>query len=83
MKNNLRNSYRMAGYALLAIGLINWRYQSGSQGVLTKSLTLIIPGVVLIASTFVPGLASSLEKRGTSFVVWALVLAFVVYSFVI
>jgi hypothetical protein len=43
----------MCGYLLLAVGLINLRYQTGKSSVLTHSLILIIPGALLLTSTFV------------------------------
>jgi hypothetical protein len=46
------NNFRMAGYLLLAVGLINLRYQTGKSSVLTHSLILIAPGALLLASTF-------------------------------
>ena len=42
----------MGGYLLLAVGLINLRYQTGKNSVLAHSLILIIPGALLLASTF-------------------------------
>ena len=42
------NNYRMASYLLLAIGLINLRYQTGKDGVLGNSLTIVIPGVAIL-----------------------------------
>jgi hypothetical protein len=47
------NNFRMGGYLLLAVGLINLRYQTGQDDNLVKSLTLIIPGSLLLAITFV------------------------------
>lgn len=41
---NQLNNYRLGAYALLAIGLINLRYQTGSEGNLPKSSVLIIIG---------------------------------------
>ena len=43
----------MGGYLLLAVGLINLRYQTGQADNLGKSLTLIIPGALLLAITFI------------------------------
>lgn len=43
----------MGGYLLLAVGLINLRYQTGQDDNLAKSLTLVIPGALLLAITFV------------------------------
>ncbi|MEY3639158.1 MAG: hypothetical protein RIR68_2291, partial [Pseudomonadota bacterium] len=43
------NNFRMGGYLLLAVGLINLRYQTGQDDNLAKSLTLVIPGALLLA----------------------------------
>ncbi|CAB5060251.1 hypothetical protein MCERE155_00254 [Candidatus Nanopelagicaceae bacterium] len=45
----------MGGYLLLAVGLINLRYQTGQADNLGKSLTLIVPGALLLAITFIDG----------------------------
>ena len=42
------NNFRMGAYAALAIGLINLRYQTGTDGNLLKSLVLIGPGLALL-----------------------------------
>jgi hypothetical protein len=46
------NNFRMGGYLLLAVGLINLRYQTGQENNLGKSLALIIPGALLLAISF-------------------------------
>jgi hypothetical protein len=75
------NNYRMASYLLLAIGLINLRYQSGNEGVLVNSLTVIIPGTAMLLITFVKGVHSFLARReimvallviGLALVAWAI-----------
>jgi|UniRef100_UPI00404B2781 hypothetical protein len=63
MKSNLINNYRMGGYLLIAIGLINLRYQTGDNGVVGRSLTIIIPGAILLASTWIPALGKKLETK--------------------
>ena len=73
----------MGGYALLAIGLINWRYQSGVENVATRSLILLIPGLLLIAATFITGIAKALHNRTTMMTIWTLVGLLVAYSFII
>ena len=74
------NNYRMASYLLLAIGLINLRYQSGKDEVFNNSLTIVIPGVVLLLVTFLKGSHSLLARRevmlllavvGSALVIWA------------
>jgi hypothetical protein len=75
------NNYRMASYLLLAIGLINLRYQSGNEGVLVNSLTVIIPGTAMLLITFIKGVHSVLARRevmvallviGVALVAWAI-----------
>ena len=42
------NNFRMGAYAALASGLINLRYQTGSDSNMSKSLLLIIPGALVL-----------------------------------
>jgi hypothetical protein len=46
------NNFRMGAYAALAVGLINLRYQSGSDNNLFKSLALVAPGALVLALSF-------------------------------
>jgi hypothetical protein len=80
MKSNLINNYRMGGYLLIAIGLINLRYQTGQSGVVTHSLTIIIPGALLLATTWIPTLAKKLESKGVQAVCMVLGLILIVYG---
>jgi len=80
MKSNLINNYRMGGYLLIAIGLINLRYQTGQSGVVTHSLTIIIPGAILLATTWIPTLAKKLESKGVQAVCMVLGLILIVYG---
>ena len=75
------NNYRMASYLLLAIGLINLRYQSGTEGVLVNSLTVIIPGTAMLLISFIKGVHDFLARRevmvallviGLALVTWAI-----------
>jgi hypothetical protein len=63
MNNMVRNNYRMGGYLLLALGLINWQYQNNDADVVTRSLLIVIPGVVVILMTFIKPLDSFLASR--------------------
>jgi hypothetical protein len=63
MNNMVRNNYRMGGYLLLALGLINWQYQNNDPGVATRSLLIVIPGVVILAMTFIKPLDSFLASK--------------------
>ena len=53
----------MGGYLLLAVGLINWRYQNEDSGIASRSLLIAIPGVIIIAMTFIKPLDKFLASR--------------------
>ena len=80
MKSNLINNYRMGGYLLIAIGLINLRYQTGESGVVTHSLTIVIPGAILLTATWIPALAKKLESKAIQSVSMVLGLILIVYG---
>jgi hypothetical protein len=63
MNQAMRNNYRMGGYLLLAIGLINWRYQNEDAGIASRSLLIVIPGVIILAMTFIKPLDKFLASR--------------------
>jgi hypothetical protein len=63
MNQTLRNNYRMGGYLLLAVGLINWRYQNEDAGIASRSLLIVIPGVAIVAMTFIKPLDKFLASR--------------------
>ena len=63
MNQTMRNNYRMGGYLLLAIGLINWQYQNEDAGIASRSLLIAIPGVVIVALTFIKPLDKFLASR--------------------
>jgi len=70
----------MGGYLLIAIGLINLRYQTGQSGVVTHSLTIIIPGALLLATTWIPALAKKLETKAVQAVSITLGLILIAYA---
>ncbi len=53
----------MGGYLLIALGLINWQYQNNDADVVTRSLLIVIPGVLVILMTFIKPLDSFLGSR--------------------
>jgi hypothetical protein len=63
MNQTMRNNYRMGGYLLLAVGLINWQYQNADAGIASRSLLIVIPGVVIVAMTFIKPLDKFLASR--------------------
>ena len=75
------NNYRMASYLLLAIGLINLRYQTGKDGVFNNSLAIFAPGILMLLITLVKPAHSLLARRevmallavaGSALVIWAI-----------
>jgi hypothetical protein len=76
------NNFRMGGYLLLAVGLINLRYQTGQENNLGKSLTLIIPGALLLAASFTGAGRNILHNKAASAIVIALGGLLVLYSFI-
>ena len=72
----------MGGYLLLAVGLINLRYQTGQDNNLGKSLTLIIPGALLLALTFIDAGKKWLHTKAATAVVITLGGLLIAYSFI-
>jgi Cu/Ag efflux pump CusA len=81
MKSNVINNYRMGGYLLVAIGLINLRYQSGHGSVLQHSLAIIIPGGLILASTWIPATIKKLESK--AFQAMSIVLGLVLIAYAV
>ena len=77
------NNYRYAAYALLAIGLINLRYQTGNANNLNTSSVLIVLGVLGLLITFIPPLKSFLLKKSTQIISLTIFVAAIVYGFAI
>ncbi len=77
----MRNNYRMGGYLLLAVGLINWQYQNADAGIASRSLLIAIPGVAIVAMTFIKPLDKFLASRAGVSVVTVVGAALVVLSF--
>jgi hypothetical protein len=57
------NNYRFGAYALFAMGLINLRYQTGSEDNLSKSAVLIAVGAIVLALTFIPKLKGFFMRK--------------------
>ena len=80
MSKNLVNNYRLGSYLLIAIGLINLRYQSGNDNVLVNSLIVIVPGVLLLCATWISSLSNALNLRSTKVLALGLGLALVAFA---
>jgi len=82
MKNYVINNYRMGGYLLLAIGLINLRYQTGQSEILKNSLFIILPGVLLLIATWIPAIAKMLLPMSSQILVITLGTLLALYAIV-
>lgn len=60
---NPLNNYRFGAYALFAMGLINLRYQTGSDSNLSKSSVLVATGAIVLVLTFIPKLNDFFMKK--------------------
>jgi len=77
------NNYRFGAYALFAMGLINLRYQTGSEGNLSKSSLLITIGAVVLALTFIPKLNDLFMKQSVKSLSLVLLAVFIAYGILI
>ncbi len=72
---------RFGGYLLMAIGLINLRYQTGHHNALIHSMTIVVPGLLLLAATFIPKTQLILQKKNSQILVAILCALLMVYAF--
>jgi hypothetical protein len=80
---NPLNNYRFGSYAILAMGLINLRYQTGNDANLPKSSILIILGAVAFIATFIPIFKAVLLKRVSKIMAILILLLAIAYGFLI
>ena len=73
----------MAAYAALAVGLINLRYQTGSEGNLAKSAALFIPGALLLAVSLTSFGKKWLESKTAAAIVITGGGLLLIYSFIL
>jgi len=77
------NNYRFGAYALFAMGLINLRYQTGSEANLSKSSVLIAFGAVVLGLTFIPKLTDFFMKKLVKSLSLLLLAVFIAYGILI
>jgi len=80
---NPLNYYRFGAYAILAMGLINLRYQTGSEANLPKSSALIILGLTVLLITFIPALKNLFLLKISKVVGILGLVASIIYGFLI
>ena len=74
------NNYRIGGYLLFAIGLINLRYQWGEPGIFQRSATIFTPGVLVILVTFIEPVKPVLMRKEVQYLMAFVGLAFIAYA---
>ena len=72
---------RMLAYALIAVGLINWDYQRGKPQVIAHSLIIILPGVILLLSTFINPIRRLVTLRAYAILWLGIALVTLAYAF--
>jgi hypothetical protein len=77
------NNYRFGAYALFAMGLINLRYQTGSEGNLSKSAVLIAVGAIVLALTFIPKLKDFFMRKVVKSLSLILLVVLIAYGILI
>lgn len=71
----------MWAYSMIAVGAINWDYQRRNQHVVSHSLLIVIPGLILLGMTYLPAGVVLLQKRAVQ-VAWIVVgVAALIYAF--
>ena len=80
---NPLNNYRFGSYALLAMGLINLRYQTGSQANLPTSSVLITVGLLVFIATFIPKFSTFLLGKMVKRISLLLLIALIIYGILI
>jgi hypothetical protein len=80
---NPLNNYRFGAYALFAMGLINLRYQTGSEGNLSKSAVLVAIGAIVLILTFIPKLNGFFMKKSVKSLSLVLLAVLIAYGILI
>ena len=55
---------------LIALGLINWRYQSAEPGAFNNSMVIIAIGVLQLIGTFLPRLSPHFTRPPLKQITW-------------
>ena len=77
------NNYRFGAYAILAMGLINLRYQTGNSNNFNNSSVLIALGLIGLLLTFIPAFNSFLAKKAIKSLSIIVLLFAIAYGFII
>ena len=64
----------------MALGLLNLRYQTGEMGVFLHSAIIAIPGLVILALSFIPKSKKLLENENTKRISIIIGVAVIIYA---
>lgn len=67
---------------LIALGLINWRYQSGESDTFVNSLLIISLGAIQLIVSFIPSISTALTKSPVKQIAWTMSVAGVVFAII-
>jgi hypothetical protein len=74
-------NYRITGYLLVALSLINWRYQTGHHNIAVHSITILVPGLLLLGFTFTKNAGKYLARKNVQITIGVIAALLVAYSF--
>jgi hypothetical protein len=63
---------RWMSYMLIALGLINWRYQSAEPGAFNNSMVIIAIGLIQLMGTFLPNISPYFTRPPLRQIAWIL-----------
>lgn len=67
---------------LIALGLINWRYQSGEASAAQNSWVIIAIGAALVALLFIPATIKIFENKIIKIFTWVLIALSVIFAII-
>lgn len=67
---------------LIALGLINWRYQSGESDTFNNSIIIISIGLIQLIATFIPRIATIFGNKIVKAFAWVISTAAVIFAIV-
>jgi amino acid transporter len=71
---------RWMSYMLIALGLINWRYQSAEPEAFNNSIVIIAIGGLQLAGTFLPQTAALFTRPPLKFIAWIISVGAVIFA---
>ena len=73
---------RWISYMLIALGLINWRYQSAEPDAFNNSMVIIVIGIFQLVGTFVPNIAPRFTRPPLKQISWIVSSAAVIFAII-